>query len=139
MPEEARRPHRSHHGTASKIETVCDPAFAETRSRLPSRLKSPIATDHDDPPVVRLTFGAKVGAVEPGTVVLSNSVMSEKGPAEITSGLPSPLRSPMARISWHVCVMPGVRHSHVLRSQLNPDGQSEAALHVTRQSAKSAP
>lgn len=83
-------------GTVVLINTerVSSLSFATIRSGLPSPSISAAVTEHGPLPVVKVCWGAKLGVLAPGVVVLSSTemVLSLKF-ATIRSGLPSPLRS----------------------------------------------
>ncbi len=57
----------------SSTPTVPSPSLATRRSGLPSPLTSPTATETGFPPVAKVCWGAKEGAVAPGAVVFSST------------------------------------------------------------------
>src|SRR5258707_1161081 len=79
-------------------ETVAEPWLAAARSGLPSPLRSPMATEWGFFPEAKVCCEAKAGAVAAGAVVLCRTAeaLAEFALATARSGLPSPLRSPMA-------------------------------------------
>src|SRR5436853_171987 len=81
----------------SSTDTLSVLALATARSGLPSPLRSPMATERGPVPVAKVCWKPKVGVVAPGAVVLSSTdTLLESRLAMTRSGLPSPLRSPMA-------------------------------------------
>jgi hypothetical protein len=91
-------------------ETVPSLPFATIRSGLPSPLTSAAVTDCGWVPVEKSWWGAKLGLVASGAVVLSSTeTVESKKFVTIKSGLPSPVRSaavtevgllPVAKVFW---------------------------------------
>ena len=80
----------------SRMEALLLLMFAVAKSGFPSPLKSPMLTDWGPLPVVKVTWGAKVGVVAPVGVVLSRmEAVLLFWFATAKSGRPSPLMSPM--------------------------------------------
>src|SRR5262249_27394780 len=81
------------------LSSTDTPLALVIRSGLPSPLTSATATNTEleAPGVAKSCVGAKVGVVAPGAVVLRNTdTLLEIRLATATSGLPSPLKSPIA-------------------------------------------
>ena len=79
----------------SSTETVLPPAFATTRSGLPSPLRSPTVTEYGIRPVAKVLLGGKAGR---GRARRGGVEQHRDGVAAMfattRSGLPSPFRSP---------------------------------------------
>src|SRR5262249_27970035 len=108
LPAQAKSTWVANDGVAARgavvfnsTDTLAERLSATARSSRPSLLRSPIATKTGfgplTLPMVKSTFGAKIGIVAPGGVVFSST---DTVPAcellTTRSGLPSLLRSPTA-------------------------------------------
>src|SRR5262245_10063895 len=76
----------------SSTDTVAEPLLAAARSGLPSRLKSPTATDCGHVPTPKLVAAPK----PPVPLPSSTDTLAESTLAVTRSGLPSRLKSPTA-------------------------------------------